>query len=171
MLEDIVIEKKLIITNKFYKINKYICWFLEIRDILLDYMNKEPDRNKIYEFMSFLYLIKYKDIIFITNNSHILIELENGQYKSVLYMIDDNYKILELENDDYKVKFTLDKEYKIEYSVKESNTNYLFDINENNDNTVSNIIYNQVKDNINSILNEKVYDIAKEYFLKTDIIL
>lgn len=147
MLEKLVTEKKCINKNKLYNINKYIIWFIDIRDIVLDFMNQELNKSKLYELMSFISLIKYKDIIFINN---------------------DFYKILEIEDRDYKIRFTLEeKEFKIEYSIKESNINYLFDINENQDyNNATNIIYNQVKHNINDILNKKVYYICKEYFLK-----
>lgn len=145
MLMDIVISKKGLVKNRLYNINKYIMWFIDIRDLVLDYMDQELDKNKIYEFMNFLYLIKYKDIVFIDNKS---------------------YKIIELEDEEYKVKFILDDEFKIEYTVKESNTNYLFNVNESNDySSITNIIYKQVKDNINDIFNKEVYYICKQYFL------
>lgn len=146
MLMDIVISKKGLVKNRLYNINKYIMWFIDIRDLVLDYMDQELDKNKIYEFMSFIYLIKYQDILFIDNES---------------------YKILELEDEEYKIKFIIDDEFKIEYTVKESDTNYLFNVsNTDNYSNTTNIIYRQVKDNINDILNKEVYQICKQYFLK-----
>lgn len=171
MLSDIIIEKRLLLSKKLHKILRYLYWFLDVRDVVLDYMNKELSSDKIYEFMSFLHLIKYKDIILLKDRSHKLIELENGLYKEVLFIIGDSYKILELEDSEYIVKFILDpQEFKIEYTIKESNINYLFNVDNHLYAVPNNIIFNQVKDNIDDILNRQVYDICKKYFLKGDTI-
>ena len=72
----------------------------------------------------------------------------------------------------YKILFSIEeKEFKIEYTIKESNISYFFNVDEYIiDKSVHNIIYNKTKDNINEILNKHVYRVCKDYFLKNDII-
>lgn len=145
MLEEIIIEKSILVKNKLYTINKYLSWFVICKDIMRDYFDLELDRNKLYEFINFISIAKIQD--------------ESFKYN-------DKYKILEIHDDNYIIKFILDSEFKIEYTIKESNTNYLFDVDEqNNYSNTSNILYTHVKYNINDVLNKIVYNICKKYML------
>lgn len=147
MLEELVVEKMILVKNRFYTINKYLTWIIYGKDILEEYKKQEITKNKIYELMKFITLSKYQeDIKFIYN---------------------ENFKILELEDDEYKVKFIIDNEFKIEYTILGSNINYIFNVDEQYDYSQNtNIIYTHVKYNINNVLNNKVYNLCKRYILK-----
>lgn len=145
MLEEIVKEKMILNKNRLYKINKYLLWYITAKDIVIEFMNKELNKEKILECIAFLIKINYKDIFYDTNN---------------------NYKVLRLRDDDYDIEFKLYDEFEIEYTVNSSNICYKFTVSDYQDRlNNSNIIYNTLKDNINNILNDNIFNICKKYIL------
>lgn len=156
---NIIEEKNSLETNNklIYIINKKILWVTYAKPILKSYKLEKLSYKKLEDFIYYLQMSKYK-----YNTLGYLVNYSVGKY----------FRTLTIEDTEYKLKINIynkDKSVDIEYIIKESDTRYIYNIpsdNSSNKNSKNvNYIYNQLHDNINSIINNALYLLVKDYVL------
>lgn len=152
---NIIEQKKVLDDNNkiFYNINKRILWSTYVKPILKSYDKEELSYSKIQDFIYFLQLSKFK-----YSTLGYLIKYSIGEY----------FTTLNIEDSDYKLSINIynkDKSIESEYIVKSSNTRYMYNIPINNNITYKSIYY-VLSDNINTIINNTMYSLVKDYILR-----
>lgn len=148
ILYDLIVLRKSI-ENKNILI-KWIMWILKGMDIVLDFMEMELNSDKIYCLANFLKISNYKEDI----------EL----------LAKDNYVIIKLSVNNCIIIISLDSIMSIEYIINSENDdtqiNYKFDVVNNNGKATNNIIFKNLKPELDDIINRRIYKLCKRYILK-----
>lgn len=148
ILYDLIVLRKSI-ENKNILI-KWIMWILKGMDIVLDFMEMELSSNKIYCLANFLKISNYKEDIELVTK--------------------DNYVIIKLSVSNCIIIISLDNIMSIEYIINSENDdtqiNYKFDVVNNNGKATNNIIFKNLKPELDDIINRRIYKLCKRYILK-----
>lgn len=148
ILYDLIVLRKSI-ENKNILI-KWIMWILKGMDIVLDFMEMELNSNKIYCLANFLKISNYKEDIELVTK--------------------DNYVIIKLSVSNCIIIISLDNIMSIEYIINSENDdtqiNYKFDVVNNNGKATNNIIFKNLKPELDDIINRRIYKLCKRYILK-----
>lgn len=148
ILYDLIVLKKSVENKNI--LMKWIMWILKGMDIVLDFMEMELNSDKIYCLANFLKISNYKE--------------------DIEFVAKDNYVIMKLSVNNYIIIISLDSIMTIEYIINseddDSQINYKFDVVKSNGKQTNNIIFKNLKPELDDIINRRIYKLCKSYILK-----